>query len=167
MKMWKRILAFILTIIIVSGNMHGFCDVVHAADAYDIVLGVGDVYYIEQYSWINDGVSSSNPQVATAEKDNNHSGQVKITAHAGGDTLISFSHWSGTYAYTVHVSEVAVQGISINQTTMDLGVGHRIKAIVTFHPANATNKALTWSSADTEKVRVNENTGVCSGIINL
>lgn len=166
MKKWKRIFAFLLTIILVFGNIQGLCYTAYAEDVYDVILDVGSIHYIESYSWVNDGVSSSNPSVATAVKDNSHSGQVKITALSVGDTVVSFSHWSGTYNYKVHVSEVSVTGVSLSPDTITLAVGHRTKAIVTFTPENATNRNITWDSSDPSVATVDSTTGVITGMKN-
>ena len=147
MKKYKRILAYIFAMILILGNVLNTGIVVKAAE-FNMELPVGESRYITDYQWVNDGITSSNPTVATAVKDNSNNGQVKITGHAPGTAVISFSHWTGNHTVTVMVSSVAVTGISLSPETINLAVGHRAKAIATFSPSNATNQNLTWTSSD-------------------
>ena len=52
---------------------------------------------------------------------------------------------------------VAVTGITIDQTEVEVEVGKTKKLTVTIEPADATNKAVTWSSSDTSVATVDAN----------
>jgi GH35 family endo-1,4-beta-xylanase len=58
---------------------------------------------------------------------------------------------------------VPATGISLNKTTASIVVGNPETLIATFTPADATNKAVTWSSSNTAVATVS-NTGVVTGL---
>ena len=67
---------------------------------------------------------------------------------------------------SVTVSEVEVESISLSKTTLKVGPGKTSEAlVVTFTPANATNKKVTWSSNATSIATVTDGkvTGVAEG----
>ena len=163
MKLHKRILAYILTIILILGNIFS-TGIVAKADNYNMTLPVGESLYIEEHQWVNDGVSSEDPKVAIAVKDNSHNGQVKITGVGKGTTTIHYSHWTGEHTVTVNVSSVSVTGLALTSSAIDLAVGHKTRVNAIFTPENATNKTLQWTSEDTSKVRVDSETGVIEGV---
>ena len=67
--------------------------------------------------------------------------------------------------FAVTVSEVEVESISLEKTTLTVGVGKTSEAlVVTFTPANATNKTIEWSSNSTTVATVDKNTGVITGV---
>jgi formylglycine-generating enzyme required for sulfatase activity len=59
--------------------------------------------------------------------------------------------------------DVAVTGVSLNKTTLSVGVGGTETLIATITPENATNKNLTWASSDTTKATVNAD-GLVTGV---
>ena len=163
MNLHKKIFAYILAIIMILGNVLSTGIVVEAAD-YDMELTLGESKYMNDHQWVNDGVTSSNPNVAIAVKDNNYNGQVKITGVAPGTATISYSHWTGNHTVTVKVSSVPVTGLTLSSSSIDLAVGHTTRVLATFTPENATNKKLQWTSADPSKVSVDPDTGVIKGV---
>ena len=67
---------------------------------------------------------------------------------------------------SVTVSEVEVESISLSKNTLKVGPGKTSEALnVTFTPANATNKKVTWSSNPTSIATVTDGkvTGVAEG----
>ena len=63
-------------------------------------------------------------------------------------------------------STVAVTGVTLNKSTTSIAVSANETLVATVAPANATNKAVTWSSSDTEKATVDSNgkvVGVAAG----
>ena len=67
---------------------------------------------------------------------------------------------------SVTVSEVEVESISLSKNTLKVGPGKTSEAlVVTFTPANATNKTITWSSNPTSVATVTDGkvTGVAEG----
>lgn len=101
--------------------------------------------------------NSSNTDVATIDDEGN------ITVKAVGDTVITATSTAApdvSKSVTLHVvKHVAVEGISIDQAPavsidLDDETDHTIQLNVTFTPADATNKNLTWESSNDEKVSV-------------
>lgn len=163
MRKTKKVLAHIFVIIMIVSNVLSTGITVNAA-TLSKRLYVGETAYVEEYHWVDDGITSSNPSVATATKDVVNNGQVKITGHREGNATISFRQGGSEHTINVTVYSVPVTGISFGLDTIDLAIGHTTKALVKFQPFNATNKTLAWSSADTSKVKVDPNTGVLEGI---
>ena len=67
---------------------------------------------------------------------------------------------------TVTVNTVAVTGVTLSQTTADLGIGKTLTLTANVAPSNATNKNVTWSSNKTNIATVNSSglvTGVAEG----
>ncbi|GHT65829.1 hypothetical protein FACS189452_00640 [Bacteroidia bacterium] len=97
-------------------------------------------------------VSSSGEVTAVA------AGTATITATAGAQTA--------TCAVTVSAAIVAVTGISLNETTLALGIGDNETLTATVLPANATDPTVTWTSSDDTKATVSssgEVTAVAEG----
>lgn len=51
-----------------------------------------------------------------------------------------------TYEITVSAATVAVTGVSLNSTSLELSVGEDATLVATVTPSNATNKLVTWES---------------------
>ena len=67
---------------------------------------------------------------------------------------------------SVTVSEIEVESISLDKQTLKVGTGKTSEAlVVTFTPANATNKTITWSSNPTTVATVSDGkvTGIKEG----
>lgn len=60
---------------------------------------------------------------------------------------------------------MAVTGVTLNKSTLALDTGASETLIATVAPANATNKTVTWTSSDSDKVSVVNGlvTGVAEG----
>jgi len=68
--------------------------------------------------------------------------------------------------YAVINKEINPMGISLNKTTLSLGVSKTEILIATISPSNATNKGVTWSSSNTSVAKVDSSgkvTGVKAG----
>ena len=90
--------------------------------------------------------TSSKTTVATV------SGGV-VTAKAVGTTTITVKTEDGnktaTCSVTVKAATVAVTGVSLNNTSLDLTEGETSNLVATVSPSNATNKNVSWSSDKT------------------
>ena len=90
--------------------------------------------------------SSVNPAVATVD------GNGKVTALSAGTTTITVTTMDGakTASCTVTVTPqiVAVTGVSLNKTTTTITAGGTETLLATITPTNATNKEVSWSSAN-------------------
>lgn len=96
--------------------------------------------------------SSSNTFIATV----NSSGLV--TAVSAGSATITVRTTDGGYTDTCAITitgTVAVSSVILNKTTATVRLGTTTQLVATVLPANATNKAVTWSSSDTSKATVN------------
>jgi uncharacterized protein YjdB len=86
--------------------------------------------------------SSSDDKVATV-KDGvvtaTGAGEATITAKAGGKTA--------ECKVTVKAATVAVTGVELNKTSLDMKVGDSETLTATVAPTEATNKAVTWKSS--------------------
>ncbi len=63
---------------------------------------------------------------------------------------------SGTTNYPFHCIMLAT-GISLNRTSATINNGETLQLTATVSPSNASNKAVTWSSSDTNIATVNNN----------
>jgi len=90
--------------------------------------------------------ASSNAAVATV------SNNGEVTAVSAGAATITVTTADGgktaTCAVTVTAATVAVSGVTLDKTTLPLYVGDTEALTATVAPADATNKALAWSSSN-------------------
>ena len=82
--------------------------------------------------------------VVTAVKE----GSATITAKAGGKTA--------TCAVKVQAKFVAVTSVSLDKTSLEMTEGEEITLAATVKPANATEKAVTWTSDKTDVATVKD-----------
>jgi len=82
-----------------------------------------------------------------------------VTAVAPGNTIITVRTTDGgrtaTATVTVASPIVLVTGVTVAPTTLSLVVGGTGSLAATVTPANATNRAVTWASADMRVATVN------------
>ena len=89
---------------------------------------------------------TSNPSIVKMTK-TNWSGSFK--AMKEGIAWVTVRTYNGKEASCkVVVSKVPVTSIKLNKTTADMKVGQTLTLTVTVSPANATNKAIKWSSTN-------------------
>ena len=107
---------------------------------------------------------SSNTAVATV------SSTGLVTCLTAGNATITVTTVDGGYGATcavkVVVPVVAVTGVTIdNGATADVDVGNTLQLTATVLPANATNKAITWSTSNPAAATVSA-TGLVTGVGN-
>ena len=96
--------------------------------------------------------SSSNTNVATVDQNG------KVTAKLVGYATITATATDGSGASaTCQVTVKGITGILLNKTTTSIFVGGTETLIATITPSNVINKALTWSSSNTNVATVNQN----------
>lgn len=72
---------------------------------------------------------------------------------------------SGMVFYKVIANNaVAVSGVTVDKKTASIAVGAKVKISATVAPANATNKAVKFTTADAKIATVNETTGEVTGV---
>jgi len=106
--------------------------------------------------------------VWSSDKDNiasvTQSGEV--AGKAAGTATITITAHNGvkaTCAVTVKAATVAVTGVTLNKTEIELLEGDKFDLVATVEPSNATNKNVTWSSDDT-KIATVDNTGKVTAV---
>lgn len=127
-------------------------------------------------------VSPSNATVKTVKWSSNKTSVAtvnskgKVTAKAAGTAVITAKSGSKSAKCTVVVTaddpddpvdpvdpSVKVTGITINRTELELAVNAEASLTATVSPENATNKSVTWHSANTDIATVDVN-GKVKGI---
>ena len=100
---------------------------------------------------------SSNTSVAIVDSNG------KVTAKGVGSAIITATNKDGRSAscsVVVVNSEIMVQSLSLNKTSININVGKTEKLIVSILPSNATNKNITWSSSNTSVATVDSSGNV-------
>jgi uncharacterized protein YjdB len=99
--------------------------------------------------------SSSNASVATVD------GNGNVTGVKAGSVVITVKTADGnktaTCQVTVKAVTVPVSGVTLNKTSITLNEGQSESLTATVTPANATNKAVTWSSSNASAATVDAN----------
>lgn len=103
----------------------------------------------------NKAVNWSSNKTAVASVDSTG----KITAKAPGSAVITVTTQDGNKKATCTVTvvpkpPVKVTGVTLNNTALALQIGQSQTLTASVMPANATNKAVTWKSSDTQVVTV-------------
>jgi len=132
-----------------------------------MLVGGSETLYavVEPYNAANQSVtwSSSNTSVATVTEGGVVSGvaagsaTITVTTVDGGKTA--------TCAVTVSTTSVAVTGVSLNKTSISIGLDGDTSEMLTatIAPSGATNQIVTWKSSNTAVATVTEG-GVVSGV---
>ncbi|MGI6369944.1 MAG: T9SS type A sorting domain-containing protein [Ignavibacteria bacterium] len=98
--------------------------------------------------------SSDNPDVATV----NNAG--KVTGLAVGTATITVSTEDGgktaTCAVTVYKKTISVTGVTLDEEILTIKKGESASLTATVLPADATNKAVTWSSDNPDVATVDD-----------
>ncbi|MCH5150232.1 MAG: InlB B-repeat-containing protein [Spirochaetales bacterium] len=97
--------------------------------------------------------SSSNPNVA---KVNNG----EVTSVSAGTAIITVTTADGGYTATCSITvkgeqEIAVTGVTLNETTKSLEKGATFTLTATVSPENATNKSVKWTTSNPSVATVN------------
>lgn len=115
--------------------------------------------------------NADNQAVTWSSSDNNVvsvDATGKITANAKGSATITVTTADGgkTATCTVTVTEpaapVAVTGVTLNKNNTTIYTGRTETLTATIQPADATNKAITWTSDNTGVATINN--GVVTGV---
>ncbi|QNK41550.1 Ig-like domain-containing protein [Caproicibacter fermentans] len=102
--------------------------------------------------------TSSNPSVAAVDSNG------KVTATGGGTATITVTAKDGGFAASCTVTvKVPVTGITLNQSNLTLIRGKTRDLIPTISPADATDKAIVWSTSNSSVVTV-DNAGRITAI---
>ena len=96
--------------------------------------------------------TSNEERVATVDE----SGKVEAVAPGTATITATAADGSKTDTCTVTVTQ-PVTGVNLNKTTLSLYTGETATLTATVTPENATNKAVTWSSSNTEVATVDNN----------
>lgn len=102
----------------------------------------------------NKGITwtSSDESVATVDENG------VVTAVANGTATITATTADGSFTATCEVTVTTdVEGISISKTSTTIEAGKTETLTVTFNPATASNKGVTWTSSDESIATVDQN----------
>ena len=103
-----------------------------------------------------DGITftSSDTSVVTVDKNG------VVTAVGPGTATITITSKDGkvtaTITVTVEAKTVAVTGISLDKTSITIGVGETQAIVANIEPSNATNKKVNWTSNDSATASVDD-----------
>ncbi|MEG2290628.1 MAG: S8 family serine peptidase, partial [Clostridium sp.] len=105
-------------------------------------------------------ISSSNSIVSVVDG--------KAVAHKAGKVIVTVNINSytvfGTWEINVTDTSTSLKSIALNEETLKLKKGESSQLEVTFDPADATNKNVTWSSSDEKIVKVVDGKVVAIGV---
>ncbi|MCK9561446.1 MAG: CIA30 family protein [Bacteroidales bacterium] len=96
--------------------------------------------------------SSDNPAIAEVVNGT-------VTGISVGSTIIRVETVDGSHEATciVNVKAIPVEGVSLNESSLSLAAtSGPVQLVATINPANATNKAVNWSSSNEAVVTVND-----------
>ena len=96
--------------------------------------------------------NSAKPEIAEVSQTG------EVTGISAGEAIITVVAHNGVKAIctvTVTVPSVAVEGVSLNKTEIELLVGETDELVATVTPEDADNKNVTWSSSNNNAVTVN------------
>ncbi len=105
----------------------------------------------------NKGVTwkSSDTKVVTVDSNGN------LKAVAPGTATITVTSSDGNYEsackVTVNAVDKTLKGITLNKSELVLESGQEETLTITYNPSNAENKKVTWSSSNTQIVKVDDN----------
>lgn len=99
--------------------------------------------------------SSSNDKIASVDSSGN------VTAVAQGSATITATTEDGkktaTCSVTVIASTIPVTGVTVSPTSGTVAINGTLQLTATVAPANATNKAVTWTSSNASIATVDSN----------
>ena len=129
-----------------SHTMHAGETKTIKATIWPAETGTGDI------SWTSDNTS-----VATVD------GNGKVTAVSVGTARITAAHSGQSATCVITVAPIEVKRITLDRTSLNLGLNKTRTLVATVAPSNATDKTVTWTSSDSSIATVS-NTGVVRGI---
>ena len=129
-----------------SHTMHAGETKTIKATIWPAETGTGEI------SWTSDNTS-----VATVD------GNGKVTAVSVGTARITAAHSGQSATCVITVAPIEVKRITLDRTSLNLGLNKTRTLVATVAPSNATDKTVTWTSSDSSIATVS-NTGVVRGV---
>ncbi|MGN1308159.1 MAG: S-layer homology domain-containing protein [Faecousia sp.] len=112
--------------------------------------GIPDWYCDEYLLWGEDGEDKD-----IANSDDDGDGLTNLEEYLGGSDPTDPND-------PVHTTNVPVESISVSATEVTLFIGKTVDITAIVMPENASNKSVSWSSADTDVATVKVTDGVCT-----
>lgn len=104
--------------------------------------------------------NATNKAVTWSSSNNNIATVVNglVTAKAAGNATITVTTSDGgktaTCVVTVTSSSVSVTGVTLSSSTLSMAINQTAQLTATVNPSNATNKAVTWSTSNSNVASV-------------
>lgn len=136
--------------------------IVKAAKLQMVTSGLTFVDSSQVSSWAKDSVATAYANKIISGYNNYFKPLDKATKAEAAVIINAGMAAAGTEVVPPATVE-ALTGVSLNKTTISLAVGSKETLVATVAPANAADKAVTWTSADT-KIATVDNAGVVTAV---
>lgn len=117
-------------------------------------LNVGDSsgleFSVDNATGSSSSVESSDSEVVRVNEDNT------LTAVNEGTATITITASDISKTFTVSVKSVPVEEIVLNETNLDLQLGHSFTLEATVSPENATDKTISWVTDNNDIIELSE-----------
>lgn len=161
-----------ITVTTADGNYKAVCKVTVRVPVTGVSLSETDISLIkgstEQLLATVSPADASNKTISWTTTDKSIatvSSSGLVTAVGGGTATITATTADGSYTDVCKVTvTVPVEGIKFCDVSANVGIGSTTKLNYTITPPEATNKAVTWQSANPAVATVDESTGVITPI---
>lgn len=161
-----------ITVTTADGNYKAVCKVTVRVPVTGVSLSETDISLIkgstEQLLATVSPADASNKTISWTTTDKSIatvSSSGLVTAVGGGTATITATTADGSYTDVCKVTvTVPVEGIKFGDVSSNVGIGSTTKLNYTITPPEATNKTVTWQSADPAVATVDETTGVITPV---
>lgn len=161
-----------ITVTTADGNYKAVCKVTVRVPVTGVSLSETDISLIkgstEQLLATVSPADASNKTISWTTTDKSIatvSSSGLVTAVGGGTATITATTADGSYTDVCKVTvTIPVEGIKFGDVSSNVGIGSTTKLNYTITPPEATNKTVTWQSADPAVATVDETTGVITPV---
>lgn len=134
----------------------------------EVVLKVGSEYQLKATISPSNAANSLVTWSSSNEDAVYVSSKGLLTGVAEGDAVVTVTTVDGGYTANCSVnvtnSDIPVTGVSVTYSSISLEVGDKIYLETTVEPDYATNKAVIYSSDNTDFVTIDESTGLVTAV---
>lgn len=128
-----------------------------------VIVSIGSAYQSTlnratsiSYTWTagSSAISIQSKTNKTCTIKGNTAGTAKLNYHCSYYIDGYYRTMDFYYDITIKSSTISVTNLVVSPNTVTLDVGESVKAYATIYPTNATNKAVTWESLNTDVATV-------------